>query len=101
MNACGIVPAHISLYPCDSYPLCPGETDDVNGGGSHKSKGGMSPGGKAALSLFFIGSAGGVGAAIYFYHTRGHLGGYTYDKDAKKIVKYQANPHNYKAYVDN
>jgi len=103
MDLCGIQPAHISLYDCNSYPLCPGESDDVSsdgksGGGS--SKGGMSAGGKAALSLFFIGLAAAVGVGAFMYDKQGHLFGYAFDMDAKKIVKLQPNPHNYKAYED-
>lgn len=93
MDDCGIVQAHIDLYPCSTYPLCPGES----AGGS---SGGMSPGGKAALSLFFIALAGVVGACGYLYYTKGHVLGYTFDKATKRIVKVQENPHNYKAYVD-
>jgi len=95
MNDCGLVQAHVNLYPCSSYPLCPGES--AGGGGPSE---GMSPGGKAALSLFIIGLVLGSVVAVYIYRTRGHLFGYTYDSKAKKIVKYQTDPQHYRAYTD-
>jgi len=104
MDACDIQPAHISLYDCDSLPLCPGEPSNAKNGGKGGSSGGgggMTPGGKAALSLFFIGLVGVAAFAGFTYHKQGHLMGYTFDKDQKRFVKHQPNPHNYKAYVDN
>ncbi len=38
---------------------------------------GMSTGGKAALSLFFIALAAGIVAGVYFYRKNGNLLGYT------------------------
>jgi len=96
MTDCGVVNAHLYLYDCSSYPLCEGEADPFGSKGSK----GMSAGGKAALSLFIIALVGGVAVAGYLYHTQGHLAGYTFDKEQKRFVKVQANPHNYTAYVD-
>jgi len=101
MDACGVQEAHINLYPCSQYPLCPGEkAANAGGSGSGSSSGGMSPGGKAALSLFFIALAAGGAFAGYMYYKQGHLFGYAFDKHSMKFVKHQANPHNYQAYVD-
>jgi len=96
MSECEVAPAHVSLYDCDTLPLCPGEVDDA--GNDHSS--GMSGGGKAALSIFFIGIVGAACVAGYFYHKQGHLMGYTFDKNTKKIVKVPANPHNFTAYEE-
>lgn len=101
MEACGIQPAHIGLYDCSdptAFPLCPGESDSVVGGGS--SSKGMSAGGKAALSIFIIGFVGAVAVAGFMYNKQGHLFGYHFDMESKRVVKHQANPHNYKAYED-
>lgn len=94
MKACSLTTIHANLYDCNTLPNCAGQSGGANSGG------GMSPGGKAALSLFFIGIFGAVIVAGVWYHKKGNIFGYAFDKDLKKVVKVPANPHNYTAYVD-
>jgi len=41
---------------------------------------GMSSGGKAALSLFFIGLVAAIACGAFYYHKNGHIFGYAYTK---------------------
>jgi len=97
MSDCGIVPAHVDLYPCSSYPLCVGEENGGGGGG-----GGLSPGGQAVLAIFIIAIVAAIASAGYVYYTKGQLLGYAYDKQTRKWGKVQStsSSYNYAAYND-
>jgi len=77
MSDCGIVQAHIDLYPCSSYPLCQGESDGGSGGG-------LSAGGKAVIAICVIAIVGALLSCVYVYYTKGQLLGYAYNRTTRR-----------------